>query len=151
MTSESTAHTVPASIDGDSYFRSTPLEIHEISSCPQDIVDSTHRSTDVSSCSPSRDVEKEITMEDFLEQEEFLELEDGEKLEDLDSIFEVEFPIPPDKDWGKEEEELEEEEKDQGRFLAIIDPPLLRWCQEIQSAQQMLLTAICKASSTPYC
>ncbi|KAF2547476.1 hypothetical protein F2Q70_00021935 [Brassica cretica] len=41
--------------------------------------------------------------------------------------------------WGKEEEELEEEEKDQGRFLAIIDPPLLRWCQEIQSAQQMLL------------
>ncbi|KAH0898806.1 hypothetical protein HID58_048374, partial [Brassica napus] len=62
-------------------------------------------------------------MEDFLELEEFLELEDGEKLEDLDSsrekklwgfkrvktihdpvkivvpcaVFEVEFPIPPDK------------------------------------------------------
>ncbi|KAH0898714.1 hypothetical protein HID58_048282, partial [Brassica napus] len=59
-------------------------------------------------------------MEDFLELEEFLELEDGEKLEDLDSkaarfhkrvkmihdpvmivvpcaIFEVEFPIPPEK------------------------------------------------------
>ncbi|KAF3521954.1 hypothetical protein F2Q69_00047342 [Brassica cretica] len=26
-----------------------------------------------------------------------------------------------------------------------------KWCQEIQSAQQMLLKAICKASSTPYC
>ncbi|KAF2533515.1 hypothetical protein F2Q70_00031092 [Brassica cretica] len=52
---------------------------------------------------------------------------------------------------GKEKGELEEEEKDQRRFSAIIDPLLLKWCQEIQSAQQMLLTAICKASSTPYC
>ncbi|KAF2587507.1 hypothetical protein F2Q70_00035719 [Brassica cretica] len=26
-----------------------------------------------------------------------------------------------------------------------------KWCQKIQSAQQMLLKAICKASSTPYC
>ena len=53
--------------------------------------------------------------------------------------------------WGKEEEELEEEKKDQGRSSGIIDPSLLRLCQEIQSAQQTLLTAICKASSTPYC
>ncbi|KAF3547377.1 hypothetical protein DY000_02007302 [Brassica cretica] len=53
--------------------------------------------------------------------------------------------------WGKEEEELEEEEKDQGRFSVVIDSSLLRWCQKIQSAQQMLLKAICKASSTPYC
>ncbi|KAF3564512.1 hypothetical protein DY000_02017216 [Brassica cretica] len=35
------------------------------------------------------DVEKKITMEDFLDLEEFLELEDGEKLEDLDSSREV--------------------------------------------------------------
>ncbi|KAF2577057.1 hypothetical protein F2Q68_00005175 [Brassica cretica] len=68
-------------IDTKFYHRSIPLEIPERSSCPQDIADSTHKSTDVSSCSPSPDVEKEITMEDFLELEEFLELEDG----DLDS------------------------------------------------------------------
>nr|VDC95408.1 unnamed protein product [Brassica oleracea] len=43
------------------------------------------------------------------------------------------------------------EKKDQGRFSVFIDSSLLRWCQEIQSAQQMLLTSICKASSTPYC
>ncbi|KAF3523476.1 hypothetical protein F2Q69_00048427 [Brassica cretica] len=54
-----------------------------------DSPDSTHKSTNASSCSPSPDVEKEITMEDFLELEEFLELEDGEKLEDLDSSREV--------------------------------------------------------------
>ncbi|KAF3513320.1 hypothetical protein F2Q69_00007067 [Brassica cretica] len=71
----------------DTYFchRSIPLEIPERSTCPQDITDSTHKSTDVLNCSPSPDVEKEITMEDFLELEEFLELEDGEKLGDLDS------------------------------------------------------------------
>ncbi|KAF3530863.1 hypothetical protein DY000_02039840 [Brassica cretica] len=46
--------------------------------------------------------------------------------------------------WRKEEEELEEEEKNQGRFSVIIDSSLLRWCQKIQSAQQMLLKAICK-------
>ncbi|KAF3560220.1 hypothetical protein F2Q69_00012553 [Brassica cretica] len=49
-----------------------------------DIADSTHKSIDVSSCSPSPDVEKGITMEDSLELEEFLELEDGEKFEDMD-------------------------------------------------------------------
>ncbi|KAF2562654.1 hypothetical protein F2Q70_00019040 [Brassica cretica] len=53
--------------------------------------------------------------------------------------------------WGEEEEELEEEKKDQRRSSGIIDSSLLRWCHEIQSAQQMLLKAICKASSTPYC
>ncbi|KAF3531076.1 hypothetical protein DY000_02042040 [Brassica cretica] len=88
-TSESIAHTIPASIDGDSCFRSIPLEIPERSSSPQDIADSAHKSTDVSSCSPSPDVEKGITMEDSLEREEILELEDGEKLEDLDSSREV--------------------------------------------------------------
>ncbi|KAF2561433.1 hypothetical protein F2Q70_00017708 [Brassica cretica] len=33
--------------------------------------------------------------------------------------------------WGKEEEELEEEKKDQGWSSGIIDPSLLRLCQEI--------------------
>lgn len=47
--------------------------------------------------------------------------------------------------WGKEEEILEEEKKDQRRSSVIIDSLLLRWCQEIQSAQQMLLTSFCKA------
>ncbi|KAF2602236.1 hypothetical protein F2Q70_00025780 [Brassica cretica] len=72
-------------IDRDFCHPSIPLEIPERSSCPQDIADSTHKSIDESSCSPSPDVEKGITMEDFLELEEFLELEDGEKFEDLDS------------------------------------------------------------------
>ncbi|KAF3537773.1 hypothetical protein F2Q69_00022722 [Brassica cretica] len=96
-------------------------------------------------------------------------------------VFEAESPIPPDRSiqfssyievldyplnaeacqrgyhhairqvYGKEEEELEEEKKDQGRSSVIIDSSLFRRCQEIQSAQQMLLTANCKASSTPYC
>ncbi|KAF2612865.1 hypothetical protein F2Q70_00011513 [Brassica cretica] len=66
-TSESIAHTIPASIDGDSCFRSTPLEIPERSSCPQDIADSTHKSVDISSCDPTSDGDREITIEDFLE------------------------------------------------------------------------------------
>ncbi|KAF3552766.1 hypothetical protein F2Q69_00013800 [Brassica cretica] len=80
MTSESIAHTIPSSIDGDSCFRTRPLEIPESSSCPQDITDSTQKSIDISSCDPTSDGDREITMEDFLELEEFLELEDGEKL-----------------------------------------------------------------------
>ncbi|KAF3532904.1 hypothetical protein DY000_02040727 [Brassica cretica] len=88
-TSKSIAHTIPASIDGDSCFRSTPLKIPERSSCPQDIADSTHKSVDISSCDPTSDGDREITIEDFVELEEFLELEDGEKLEDLDSSREV--------------------------------------------------------------
>ncbi|KAF3557370.1 hypothetical protein F2Q69_00013039 [Brassica cretica] len=53
------------------------------------IDDSTLKSIDISSCDPTLDEVKEITMEDFLELEEFLELEDGEKLEDLDSSRKV--------------------------------------------------------------
>ncbi|KAF3527959.1 hypothetical protein DY000_02040739 [Brassica cretica] len=88
-TSESIAHAIPASIDGDSCFRSRPLEIPESLICPQDIVDSAQKNTDVPSCHPDLDVDREITMKDFLGLEEFLELEDGEKLEDLDSSREV--------------------------------------------------------------
>ncbi|KAF2581106.1 hypothetical protein F2Q68_00004995 [Brassica cretica] len=87
-TSLSTNVTTSTSIDGDSCFRSTPLEIHERSSCPQDIADSTHKSIDISSCDPTSDGDREITME-ILDLEEFLELEDGEKLEDLDSSRKV--------------------------------------------------------------
>ncbi|WZZ78351.1 hypothetical protein YC2023_098923 [Brassica napus] len=50
---------------------------------------STQKSTDVSSFHPDLDVDREITMEDFLELEGFLELEDREKLGDLDSSREV--------------------------------------------------------------
>ncbi|KAG5375881.1 hypothetical protein IGI04_040477, partial [Brassica rapa subsp. trilocularis] len=77
------------SIDSNSCCRSIPLEIPEKSSCPQDIADSTLKSIDVSSCYPDQKVEKEITMEDFLELEEFLELEDGQQLGDLDSSEEL--------------------------------------------------------------
>ncbi|KAF2552401.1 hypothetical protein F2Q68_00034915 [Brassica cretica] len=69
--------------------RLIPLQIPERSICPQDIADSTLKSIDISSCDPTSDGEREITMEDFLELEEFLKLEDGEKLEDLDSSREV--------------------------------------------------------------
>ncbi|KAH0858950.1 hypothetical protein HID58_087211, partial [Brassica napus] len=54
-----------------------------------DIADSTLKSIDISSCDPTSDGDREITMENFLELEEFLELEDGEKLEDLDSSREA--------------------------------------------------------------
>ena len=67
------------------------------------------------------------------------------------NLRDVNTTMRSDKSWGKEEEELEEEKKDQGWSSGIIDPSLLRLCQKIQSAQQVLLTAICKASSTPYC
>ncbi|CAG7909501.1 unnamed protein product, partial [Brassica rapa] len=53
------------------------------------IDNSTLKSIDVSSCYPDQKVEKEITMEDFLELEEFLELEDGQQLGDLDSSEEL--------------------------------------------------------------
>ncbi|KAF2546790.1 hypothetical protein F2Q70_00022224 [Brassica cretica] len=77
------------SIDTNSCCRSIPLEIPEKSSCPQDIADSTLKSINVSSCYPDQKVEKEITMEDFLELEEFLELEGWQQLGDLDSSEEV--------------------------------------------------------------
>ncbi|KAG5388456.1 hypothetical protein IGI04_029997 [Brassica rapa subsp. trilocularis] len=47
-----------AAINTDFCHRSIPLEIPERLSCPQDIADSTHKSTDVSSCSPSPDVNR---------------------------------------------------------------------------------------------
>ncbi|XP_033143572.1 serine-rich adhesin for platelets-like [Brassica rapa] len=47
-----------AAINTDFCHRSIPLEIPERLSCPQDIADSTHNSTDVSSCSPSPDVDR---------------------------------------------------------------------------------------------
>ncbi|KAF3591554.1 hypothetical protein DY000_02022330 [Brassica cretica] len=53
------------------------------------IDDSTLKRIDISSCDPTSDGDREITMENFLELEEFLELEDGEKLEDLDLSREV--------------------------------------------------------------
>ncbi|KAF3535719.1 hypothetical protein F2Q69_00022859 [Brassica cretica] len=78
-----------AAIDTDFCHRSIPLEISENLSSPPDITDSAQKSINISSCDPTSDGDREITMEDFLELEEFLELEDGEKLEDLDSSREV--------------------------------------------------------------
>ncbi|WZZ77707.1 hypothetical protein YC2023_098279 [Brassica napus] len=54
-TSESIAHTIPSSIDGDSCFRTRPLEIPESSSCPQDITYSAEKSIEISSCDPTSD------------------------------------------------------------------------------------------------
>ena len=92
-TSTSIDTSTSAAIDTaiNSYFchRSIPLVIPERSSCPQDLGHSTQKSTNVSSCYPTPNVEKVITMEDFLELEEFLELKDGEQPGDLDSSREV--------------------------------------------------------------
>ncbi|CAG7894387.1 unnamed protein product [Brassica rapa] len=65
-------------------------EYHVSGEQSKDIADSTLKSIDVSSCYPDQQVEKEITMEDFLELEEFLELEDGQQLGDLDSRYMIE-------------------------------------------------------------
>ncbi|KAF3519031.1 hypothetical protein DY000_02058644 [Brassica cretica] len=53
--------------------------------------------------------------------------------------------------WGKEVAELEEEKKDQGRSSVITYSSIIKWCQEVQSAHLIILTAIRKTSSTPYC
>ncbi|KAF3535990.1 hypothetical protein F2Q69_00020071 [Brassica cretica] len=70
------------SIDTISSYRSTPLEIHDRSSCFRDSADSTQKSIDVSSCDLVPDVDREITMEDFLE------LEDEAQPENLDHNLE---------------------------------------------------------------
>ncbi|KAF3531187.1 hypothetical protein DY000_02040264 [Brassica cretica] len=62
-----------AAIDIDFCHRSIPLEIPERSSCPQDIADSTHKSTDDGEKLEDLDSSREVTMEDFLELEEWLE------------------------------------------------------------------------------
>ena len=70
------------SIDTISCCRSTPLEIHDRPSCFRDSADSTQKSTDVSSCDLVPDIDREITMEDFLE------LEDEAQPENLDQNLE---------------------------------------------------------------
>ena len=52
-----------------------------------------------------------------------------------------------DKFGGKKRKKLEADKKDQGRSSVIIDSSLLKWCQEVQSAQRIILTAIRKASN----
>ncbi|KAF3603907.1 hypothetical protein F2Q69_00035926 [Brassica cretica] len=66
--------------------------------------------TDETAYYPSQDVEKEITVENFLELEEFLELEDREQLGDFDSSREV---IMEDflelEEWLDSEQKLDDE------------------------------------------
>ncbi|KAF3567664.1 hypothetical protein DY000_02016319 [Brassica cretica] len=66
-TNSETIDNTSAAIDTDFCHRSIPLKIPERSSCPQDIADSTLKSIDISSCDPTSDGDREITMEDFLE------------------------------------------------------------------------------------
>ncbi|KAF3512459.1 hypothetical protein F2Q69_00009165 [Brassica cretica] len=80
--SQSIDITTLSSIDTISCFRSTPLEIHDRSSCFRDSADLTQKSTDVSSCDLVPDVDREITMEDCLE------LEDEAQPENLDQNLE---------------------------------------------------------------
>ncbi|KAF2544735.1 hypothetical protein F2Q70_00021252 [Brassica cretica] len=82
MTSASTDGTISASIDRKTCCRLIPIEIPESSSYPHDSADSTQKSTDVSSCDLVPDVDREITMEDFLE------LEDEAQHENLDHNLE---------------------------------------------------------------
>ena len=81
-TSPSIDTSTSTSIDPISCCRSTPLEIHDRSSCFRDSADSTQKSTDVSSFDIVSYVDKEITMEDFLE------LEDEAQPENLDQNLE---------------------------------------------------------------
>ena len=89
-TSSSTDDTTTTSTDG-----TTSTSIDSTTSTSTNVttsmsIDSTiSTSTNGTTLTSIDDVEKEITMEDFLEVEEFLEFEDGEKLEDLDSSREV--------------------------------------------------------------
>ncbi|KAF3568747.1 hypothetical protein DY000_02014878 [Brassica cretica] len=64
-------------------------------------------------------------------------------------IFLMEKPPRDQTSLGERRGEIGRREKGPRRFSVIIDSSLLRWCQEIQSAQKMLLKAICKGSSTP--
>ncbi|KAF3568579.1 hypothetical protein DY000_02015598 [Brassica cretica] len=80
---------ISRSIDTDSSCRSTPPEIPEKSSCPQDIPDSKVKSSDVSSNYLALEVDKEIAMEDFLELENFVKLEDEEQPENLGQDLEM--------------------------------------------------------------
>ncbi|KAF2607137.1 hypothetical protein F2Q68_00043226 [Brassica cretica] len=61
-------------INTNSCYRSTTIEIPESLNCSQNIADSRPESTDISSSFLSPDVDREITMEDFLD------LGDGESL-----------------------------------------------------------------------
>ena len=59
-----------SSINTDSCCRSTPLENPERSSCHQGIADSTQENTNISNNYLILDVDKEVTVEDFLELED---------------------------------------------------------------------------------
>ncbi|KAF2611680.1 hypothetical protein F2Q70_00013178 [Brassica cretica] len=82
MTLPSIDTSTSTSIDTISCFRSTPLEIHDKSSCFRDSADLTQKSTNVSSCDLVPDVDREITIEDCLE------LEDEAQPENLDQNLE---------------------------------------------------------------
>ncbi|KAF3535884.1 hypothetical protein F2Q69_00022197 [Brassica cretica] len=75
------------------------------------------QSTDESRCYLTSDVDKEITIEYFLELKEFLELEDGEKLEYWDTDREVTM-----EDFLELEEGLDSEHKlDDNQYTMRID------------------------------
>ncbi|KAF2573637.1 hypothetical protein F2Q70_00003977 [Brassica cretica] len=82
--------TTSTSIDTISCCRSTPLEVYDRSSFPQYSADSTQKSTDVSSCDLVPDVDREITMEDFLE------LKDEAQSENLDRNLENDLETLPE-------------------------------------------------------
>ncbi|WZZ87590.1 hypothetical protein YC2023_116169 [Brassica napus] len=96
MTSPSIDTSTSTSIDTISCCRSTPLEIHDISSCPQYSADSTQKRTHVS-CDLVPDVDREFTVEDFLE------LKDEAQSENLDQNLEKK----PDNDQHTSEKDLE--------------------------------------------
>ncbi|KAF3503018.1 hypothetical protein F2Q69_00042932 [Brassica cretica] len=151
-------HTIPSSIDGDSCLRTRPLEIPEnsIDLHPHSII--VRHPTDCIDRHPLLDephsyIVKLEQVEERVHESEASDNVDSKHLRPLIcaeeaigfhkrvkrihdpvkivvpcAVFEVEFPIPPDN----------------GSHLSS-------YIEEIQSTQQMLLTAICKASSTPYC
>ena len=89
-TSPSVETSTSTSIDTISCCQSTPLEVYDRSSFPQYSADSTQKSTDVSSCDLVPDVDREITMEDFLE------LKDEAQSENLDRNLENDLETSPE-------------------------------------------------------
>ncbi|KAF3591552.1 hypothetical protein DY000_02022332 [Brassica cretica] len=130
-TSPSIDTSTSTSIDPISCCRSTPLEIHDRSSCFWDSADSTQKSTDVSSFDIVSYVDKEITMEDFLE------LEDEAQPENLDQNLEKKLDddqLTSGRDLGtslKLEPVEEKEYKSEASHLAVTKHLRSPVCAEV--------------------
>nr|VDD54200.1 unnamed protein product [Brassica oleracea] len=73
------------------------------------------------------------------------------KFEVCRNLFDGGTTTQSNKSGGKKRKNWKKRKRIKGGSSVIIDSSLLRWCQEVHSAQQMFLTTIRKTSSTTYC